>query len=101
VANSRFSDGILVNGGATETLLERNTANESGHDGIEVSAAGTTVTRNSANFNHDLGIEAVPGVIDGGGKRLVQAHEPGRYRRARRSVHRSRRAGEQREGFSP
>jgi hypothetical protein len=34
VANSRFSDGI-VNGGATETLLERNTANENGRDGIE------------------------------------------------------------------
>lgn len=69
VTNSKFSDGILVNGDATATLLERNTANESGHDGIEVSAAGTTLTRNTANFNHDLGIEAVPGVIDGGGNR--------------------------------
>jgi hypothetical protein len=27
----------------------------------------TTVTENRANFNGDLGIEAVPGVIDGGG----------------------------------
>jgi hypothetical protein len=27
----------------------------------------TTLTRNIANHNHDLGIEAVPGVIDGGG----------------------------------
>jgi hypothetical protein len=26
-------------------------------------------TRNSAFFNHDLGIEAVPGVTDGGGNR--------------------------------
>jgi large repetitive protein len=69
VASSRFSDGILVNADATATLLERNTANENGHDGIEVAAAGTTVTRNTANFNHDLGIEAVPGVIDGGGNR--------------------------------
>jgi parallel beta-helix repeat protein len=67
VANSRFSDGILVNGDATATLLERNTANGNGHDGIEASAAGTTLTSNTANFNHELGIEAVPGVIDGGG----------------------------------
>ena len=69
VTNSRFSDGILVNGNATATLLERNTAVENGHDGIDVAAAGTTVTRNIANFNHDLGIEAVPEVIDGGGNR--------------------------------
>jgi large repetitive protein len=69
VANSKFSDGILVNGDATETLLERNTANGNGHDGIDVSAAGTTLTRNTANFSHELGIEAVPGVIDGGGNR--------------------------------
>jgi parallel beta-helix repeat protein len=69
VANSKFSDGILVNADATATLLERNTANGNGHDGIEVSAAGTTLTRNTANFNHELGIEAVPGVTDGGGNR--------------------------------
>jgi large repetitive protein len=69
VANSKFSDGILVNADATATLLERNTANGNGHDGIDVSAAGTTLTRNTANFNHELGIEAVPGVIDGGGNR--------------------------------
>jgi parallel beta-helix repeat protein len=69
VANSKLSDGILVNGDATATLLERNTANENGHDGIEISVAGTTVTGNTANFNQDLGIEAVPGVIDGGGNR--------------------------------
>jgi len=69
VTNSRLSDGFLVNGSATTTLLERNTAVDNGHDGIEVSAAGTTVTRNTANFNHDLGIDAVPEVIDGGGNR--------------------------------
>ena len=67
VTNSRLSDGIFVNGNATATLVERNTANGNGHDGIEVSAAGTTLTRNTADFNHELGIEAVPGVIDGGG----------------------------------
>jgi parallel beta-helix repeat protein len=68
-ANSRLSDGILVDAGATGTLLERNKANGNGDDGIEVDALGTTVTRNTANDNRDLGIEAVPGVIDGGGNR--------------------------------
>ena len=76
VANSRFSDGVLVNGGATETLLERNTANGNGHDGLQVDAPGTTVTRNTANFNDELGIEAVPGVIDGGGNRARDNGNP-------------------------
>jgi parallel beta-helix repeat protein len=65
-ANSRFYDAILVNADATETLIRRNTANASGHDGIDVEARGTTVVRNRADRNHELGIEAVPGVIDGG-----------------------------------
>jgi large repetitive protein len=69
VASSRLSDGILVEASATGTLLERNTANGNGDDGIDVDAPGTTVTRNTANDNRDLGIEAVPGVIDGGGNR--------------------------------
>ena len=30
---------------------------------------GTTLVRNTANRNHDLGIEAVAGVIDGGGNK--------------------------------
>jgi hypothetical protein len=34
-----------------------------------VDSAATTLTRNTANRNHDLGIEAVPGVTDGGGNR--------------------------------
>jgi large repetitive protein len=69
VTKSRFSDGILVNAEATATLLMGNTANENGDDGIRVDAVGSTLTRNTANFNQELGIEAVPGVIDGGGNR--------------------------------
>jgi hypothetical protein len=34
-----------------------------------VRSASTTLTKNTANDNGDLGIEAVPGVIDGGGNR--------------------------------
>jgi len=65
--NSKLNSGILVNNNANATLLEHNTANGNGDDGIHVDAAGTTVTGNTANDNLDLGIEAVPGVIDGGG----------------------------------
>lgn len=67
VVDSGLGSGILVNNSANATLLEHNTANRNGDDGIHVDAAGTTVTRNAANDNLDLGIEAVPGVIDGGG----------------------------------
>jgi hypothetical protein len=40
-----------------------------GDDGIDIDGIGSGValTRNHAWFNGDLGIEAVPGVTDGGG----------------------------------
>lgn len=69
VANSKLAEGILVNNNATATLLEHNTATANGNDGIHADSPGTTVTRDTANDNHDLGIEAAPGVIDGGGNR--------------------------------
>lgn len=34
-----------------------------------IEAPSTTVTRNTARHNRDLGIDAAPGVIDGGGNR--------------------------------
>jgi parallel beta-helix repeat protein len=60
-------DGLGVDGGAEGTVLERNLAVGAGDDGIQ-SAAGL-LRKNSAFFNHDLGIEAAPGVTDGGGNR--------------------------------
>jgi parallel beta-helix repeat protein len=68
-ANEQFVDGIRIDPTATATLVERNTANSNGDDGIDAAAPGTTVTANTANDNTDLGIEAVPGVIDGGGNK--------------------------------
>jgi hypothetical protein len=65
--SGNLGDGVLVNNDATATVLERNAAGGNGHDGIDVAAVGTTLAGNTANDNHDLGIEAVPGVIDGGG----------------------------------
>jgi parallel beta-helix repeat protein len=76
VANSKLDSGILVNNNATATVLEHNTANGNGDDGIHVDAAGTTVIRNTAKDNLDLGIEAVPGVIDGGGNRATGNGNP-------------------------
>ena len=74
--NSKFSDGILVDNGATGTLLVGNLAIRNGDDGIDVDVPGTTLTRNTANHNHDLGIEAVPGVIDGGGNHAAGNGNP-------------------------
>ena len=62
-------DGILVESIATDTLLDRNTVDHNGDDGIDADSASTSLTKNTANRNHDLGIEAVPGVTDGGGNR--------------------------------
>jgi parallel beta-helix repeat protein len=62
-------DGISVGSVAHDTLLDRNTANRNGDDGIDVESTSTTLTKNTANDNRDLGIEAVPGVTDGGGNK--------------------------------
>jgi parallel beta-helix repeat protein len=72
---SKLSDGIQIDG-ATGTLLVRNIAIRNGDDGIDVEDAATTLTRNTANHNHDLGIEAVAGVIDGGGNHAAGNGNP-------------------------
>jgi parallel beta-helix repeat protein len=69
------TDGIAVatdlgSGGpafVTDTLLKDNVVIGSAHDGIKVASVATTLTRNAASRNGNLGIEAVPGVTDGGG----------------------------------
>jgi parallel beta-helix repeat protein len=61
------SDGIVVGAHALQTRVERNYANKSGDDGIDVEVASTTITANSTSNNDSLGIEAVAGVTDGGG----------------------------------
>ena len=60
-------DGISVDVTAAGTLLDGNLTFGAGDDGIDVDSPTTTLRRNTANRNHDLGIEAVPGVTDGGG----------------------------------
>ena len=50
-------------------MIQRNTVRRSGDDGIDVDTPDTTLTANKAIRNVDLGIEAVEGVVDGGGNR--------------------------------
>jgi parallel beta-helix repeat protein len=71
--------GTDVNGipaAVTDTLILRNTATGAGDDGIDVDSTETTLTRNGAYRNDDLGIEAVPGVTDGGGNRAAGNGNP-------------------------
>ena len=63
------SDGIIVGLEATNTLVELNTVYRNGDDGIDVDKAGTTLRSNTATNNSDWGIEAVAGILNGGGNR--------------------------------
>ena len=76
VVTSKNTDAIRVDPGAVGTLLLGNLAVHSGDDGIDVRAPGTTVTRNTANDIHDLGIAAIRRVIDGGGSRAAGNGNP-------------------------
>ena len=71
--------GTDVNGNpaaVTDTLILRNTSLGAGDDGIDVDSTETTLTRNGAFRNDDLGIEAVPGVTDGGGNKAAGNGNP-------------------------
>jgi len=69
-------DGILVDETASGSLVERNVVSDAGDDGIDVEASATTLARNLATHNADLGIEAVPGVVDRGGNRAFGNGNP-------------------------
>ncbi len=60
-------DGVHVDDKAKHTLLRSNRVRHSKDDGLDVQSRRTKITRNRAVRNADLGIEAVRGVIDGGG----------------------------------
>ena len=66
--------GILVGGPNTKLIANRTLRNDG--DGIHVESRTATLTRNRAVRNADLGIEAVPGVIDGGGNRASGNGDP-------------------------
>ena len=60
-------DGFIVRQKDRHSRLRRNIATGSGDDGFDVESRTTKLSRNRAARNGDLGIEAVRGVIDGGG----------------------------------
>ncbi len=67
-------NGILVEVGSSGNLVARNVAFRNFIDGIHVNDPATTIKHNTANNNGNLGIFAVPGVVDGGGN---TAHDNG------------------------
>ncbi len=68
--------GIWVNAENDHILLKRNLAVGAGEDGLKVNSPSTKLTRNRAKRNGDLGIDAVQGVIDGGGNRASGNGDP-------------------------
>ena len=66
VRDSRV-DGFVVVKKDTNSLLSGNIAKGAGDDGFDVDSRSAKLTGNRALRNADLGIEAVFGVIDGGG----------------------------------
>jgi parallel beta-helix repeat protein len=62
-------DGIFVSSSAVNVLIEKNESNKNTFDGLDINTTSAEITMNVANKNGDLGIEAEPGVTDGGGNR--------------------------------
>jgi parallel beta-helix repeat protein len=60
-------DGIFLDAFGAGTILDRNWTLRNLDDGIDVEDPTATLTGNLAYANRDRGIEAVAGVIDGGG----------------------------------
>ncbi len=69
-------DGVHVDDNAKHTRLGRNRAFRAKDDGFDVNNPKTKLTRNEARRNGDLGIEAVRGVIDGGGNKASGNGDP-------------------------
>lgn len=68
-AEDNRGDGISIHSGLTGTVLVKNTSTGNGQDGIRVDSPGTSLVKNTADDNVNVGIEAVVGVFDGGGNR--------------------------------
>ena len=69
VVRGSGADAFTVREADDRSLLRGNVARGAGDDGFDIENTSTRVTSNRAVRNADLGIEAVPGVIDGGGNR--------------------------------
>ncbi len=69
-------NGFQVNKRDDHSLLKRNVARRAGNDGFDVGSRTAKLTRNRAVRNHDLGIDAVRGVRDGGGNKASGNGDP-------------------------
>jgi nitrous oxidase accessory protein NosD len=69
-------DAFLVDEKDDHSLLRSNVAVGAGDDGFEVRSHTTKLTGNRAGGNAELGIKAVPGVIDGGGNKAGGNGDP-------------------------
>ncbi len=69
-------DAIVVRPKAGHSVLRGNTARRADQDGVDVGSASTLLANNLATGNRDLGIEAAPGVTDGGGNRASDNGDP-------------------------
>jgi parallel beta-helix repeat protein len=68
VVKGSGGDGFLINRKGA-SVLKLNVATGAKGDGFDVESKATRLAKNRATHNADLGIEAVRGVIDGGGNR--------------------------------
>ena len=66
----------MVNEKERHSLLKRNVALRSGDDGFDIVSDRVELARNRAVRNADLGIEAAPGAIDGGGNVARENGDP-------------------------
>jgi large repetitive protein len=85
IVRNAGSDGIVLQDKTNEVtghgtvkgnLVTNNLVTGSGHDGINVNRPANTVSGNIAVRNDALGIEAVAGVIDGGGNVAFGNRDP-------------------------
>jgi parallel beta-helix repeat protein len=77
IASDNANAGIFVDSSSSGALMERNVANRNTGDGILIGNAATTLKNNTTNNNGGWGINAVPGVADGGGNKATGNVEVG------------------------
>jgi parallel beta-helix repeat protein len=75
-ANQNVFSGVAVENAPTSTLVADNSVYGNGGNGIDIRSASTTVSRNTAAYNGNLGIFAVAGVTDGGGNKAFGNGNP-------------------------
>ena len=69
-------DGVFVGEGPGGVSVTGNFSKGNADDGIDVERPNVTLTDNKAIHNGDFGIEAVPGVTDGGGNKAAGNGNP-------------------------